>query len=115
MRTLVSAFGIVATLHVGMAQQSTPPAAPPAQVPPTTTPRTPGNPTPAPSPDVPRTPGNPAPAPSPEVPRSRGILPPGPGVNPTNSSPAPAVRDTVRPNTNTIMNPSQTGIATPGF
>jgi hypothetical protein len=115
MRKLVSVFGIVATLQVGMAQQSTPPAAPPAQLPPTTTPRPPGNPTPAPSPDVPRAPGNPTPAPSPEVPRSRGILPPGPGVNPTNSTPVPSGRDTVRPNTNLIMNPSQTGIATPGF
>ena len=102
MRTLVSALGIVASLQLSIAQQPTQPAqpaTPPAQAPPPTTPRTPGDPTPA---------------PSPEVPPSRGIQPPGPGVNPT--SPPPAnVRDTVRPNTNLIMNPSRTGIPTPGF
>jgi hypothetical protein len=93
MRTLVSSFGIVASLQLAIAQ--TPPATPaPAQPPPSTL--RPGTPTPAPSPDVPRTPGNPVPAPNPDAPRNRdtGILPPGPGVNPT-SPPAAILTNAV--------------------
>ena len=99
MRTLAFAFGITASLQLVSAQQPTQPATPPVQVPPTT---------------APRNPVNPVPAPSPEVPRSPGILPPGPGVNPTSPPTARSVSNTL-PNIVQPQTGITPGIATPGL